>query len=73
MALHRMRRDRRAFVSGSPGSPLADAFDFRDAATARVVRELSACADPSFGYGVWQNAQTRRLLLSLPHFGHSIA
>ena len=61
-------------MRGAAASPLDEvAVDVRGDATARVIRGVAVRADPSVGYGVWQNAQTRRLLLSLPHFGHSIA
>lgn len=41
----------------------------RGAVTERLDRGVPSL---SVGYGVWQKAQTRRLLLSLPHVGHSI-
>src|ERR1039458_3305627 len=73
MALQRMTDDRRSVaIRGSPArEPDGAAFGARGGATARVLRGGAACAGMSVGYGVWQKALTRRLLLSLPPFGIS--
>jgi hypothetical protein len=75
MAPQRLARDRRAVALRGSAARLPDgiAVDVRGDATARVIRGVAVRADPSVGYGVWQKGQTRRLLLSLSHFGHSIA
>jgi hypothetical protein len=68
MMPHRCTGDRRATIArGRPARPAA-----RLDAMARALRDAPLPAATSVGYGVWQNAHTRTLLLSFPHLGQSI-
>src|ERR1019366_8091401 len=74
MTLQRMARDRFAFAIRCSSVRELDgaAFGVGGGGMARVLRGVAERAGRSVGYGVWQKAQTLRLLLSLPHFGQSI-